>query len=109
MSLEAVGGDGSEDGDDGGGDVRVREVEIDENSEADGEAGGANEIKGKLFANGGGRRGDDLFENEFGNDGYVAAVCKLLEGLKERVGLAKSVVAAEVHLDLSKEYVHLGS
>ncbi|PQQ02759.1 hypothetical protein Pyn_36103 [Prunus yedoensis var. nudiflora] len=49
MSLEAVGRDGSEDGDDDGADVRVREVEIDENSEADGEAGGANEIKGELW------------------------------------------------------------
>ncbi|KAL6292980.1 hypothetical protein ACE6H2_001122 [Prunus campanulata] len=55
MSLEVVGGDGSEDGDDDGADIRVREVEIDQNSEANGEAGGANEIKGKLFANDGGR------------------------------------------------------
>ncbi|KAL6284551.1 hypothetical protein ACE6H2_015480 [Prunus campanulata] len=77
--------------------------------EVGGDAGGANKIKGELFADGGGRRGDDLFNNEFGDDGYVTADCGLLEGLEESVGLAESVIGAEVRLDLSEEYVHLGN
>lgn len=67
-----------------------------------GEAGGADEIEGELFGDGGGRGGDDLFDGGFSDDGDVAAGGGLLEGLEESAGLAESVVGAKVGLDLSE-------
>lgn len=70
--AEAVGRDGSEDGDGGGGDVGVGEVEVGSDAEADGlpqvrsEAGGANEIEGELLADGGGRGGHYLLAGGLG-------------------------------------------
>lgn len=76
---EAVGGDGGEDGDGGGGYVGVGEVEIGANAGADGipevggEAGGADEVEGELLADGGGGGCDDLLAGRFGDGGDVAA------------------------------------
>lgn len=109
---EAVGGDCGEDGDRRCGDVGVGEVEIGANSGADGlpevggEASGADEIKGELFADGGGRGGDDLLAGGFGEGGDVLAGGGLLEGLEEGTGLAEGVVGAEICLDLGEEDVH---
>lgn len=71
---EAVGGDGGEDGDGGGSNVRVGEVEVVSDSGADGfpevggEARGADEVECELFGDGGGGGGDDLFDGGFGEE-----------------------------------------
>lgn len=113
--AEAVGGDGGEDGDSGGGDIGVGEVKIGADASANclpevgSETGGTNKVKGKLFGDGGGGRGDDLFDGGFGKDGDVAASSGLLESLEESARLAEGIVGAEVRLDLSEQNVHFTS
>lgn len=76
---EAVGGDGGEDGDSGGSDVGIGEVEIGADAGADGipevrgEASRADEVEGELLADGGGGGGDDLLAGRFGDGGDVAS------------------------------------
>lgn len=110
---EKVGRDGGEEGDGGGGDVRVGEVEVGYDAGDDGvpevggkTRGGADEIECELFTDGGGGGGDNLFDGGFGDDGGVAAGGGLLESLEKGAGLTESVVGTEVGLDLGEEYVH---
>lgn len=109
---QAVGRNGGEDGEGGGSDIRVGELEVVADAGADGvpeisgEARGSNKVKGELLADGGGRGGDDLLDGGLGDDGDVAAGGGLLKSLEESAGLAEGVVGAEVRLDLSKENVH---
>lgn len=107
-----MGGEGGENGNSGGGDVRVHEVEIvadagdDGIPEIGGETRGTDEIEGELFGDGGGRRSYDFFDGGFGEDGNVASGGGLLKGLEESSGLTECIVGSEVRLDLREEYVH---
>lgn len=106
--AKAVGGDGGEDGDGCGGDIRVGEVKIGADAganclpEVGSETSGTNKVKGKLFGDGGGGRRDDLLDGRFGKDGNVAASSRLLESLEESARLTEGIVGAEVRLDLSE-------
>lgn len=108
-----MGGDGSEDGDGRGGDIRVGEVKVGANSDADrlpevgGKAGGSNEVEGELFADRRGRGGNDLLASGFRERGDVFSGGRLLEGLEEGAGLAEGVVRSEIGLDLGEEDVHV--
>nr|POE91055.1 hypothetical protein CFP56_46352 [Quercus suber] len=69
---ESVGREGREDGDCGGNDVKVGEIEIEENADDDGvpkiggEMSGADEIEGELFGDGRGKGSNDFFNGRFG-------------------------------------------
>ena len=67
-----MGREGGEDGDCGGSDVKVGEIEIEANvgddsvPEIGGETSGADEIECELFGDGRGRGSNDFFDGEFG-------------------------------------------
>lgn len=108
-----MGGEGGEDGDGSGGDVRVREVEIVTDADADcvpeigSEARGADEVEGELLGHGGGRSRHDFLHCGFGQHRDVSPRGGLLERLEESASLAERIVRTEVGLDLGEENVHL--
>ena len=67
--------------------------------EVGGEVGGADEVEGKLLADGRGGGGDDFLDGSLGD---VATCGELLEGLEEGARLAEGVVGAKVGLDLGR-------
>ena len=70
--VESMGREDGEDGDCSGDDVKIGEIEIGANADDDGvpeiggETSGADEIKGELFGDSGGRGSDNFFDSGFG-------------------------------------------